>query len=214
MAKCLIFCAGGFHGLLEPVRQDDYLIAADGGLRHLETLGLRPHSILGDFDSLGHVPEGATVFPVEKDDTDAMLAVRQGLRLGYREFLLYGGMEGPRLDHTVANLQTLAFLADHGAVGFLTGEHQTAAVIRSGELRFPSTTPGTLSVFCLGPDAKGVDLVGLKYPLEGGSLTAGFPLGVSNQTLGGPATVRVAEGRLLVIWDRALGLPEVNDADL
>ena len=195
MAKCLIFCAGGFHGLLEPVRQDDYLIAADGGLRHLEALGLRPHSILGDFDSLGHVPEGATVFPVEKDDTDAMLAVRQGLRLGYREFLLYGGMEGPRLDHTVANLQT-------------------AAVIRSGELHFPSTTPGTLSVFCLGPDAKGVDLVGLKYPLEDGSLTAGFPLGVSNQTLGGPATVRVAEGRLLVIWDRALGLPEVNDADL
>ncbi|MBQ2382754.1 MAG: thiamine diphosphokinase, partial [Oscillospiraceae bacterium] len=150
MAKCLIFCAGGFHGLLEPVRQDDYLIAADGGLRHLETLGLRPHSILGDFDSLGHVPEGATVFPVEKDDTDAMLAARRGLSLGCREFLFYGSLDGPRLDHTVANFQTLAFLADHGAMGFLTGEHQTAAVIRSGELHFPSTTPGTLSVFCLG----------------------------------------------------------------
>ena len=215
MGKCLIFCAGAFHGLLAPVRQDDHLIAADGGLRHLETLGLRPHSILGDFDSLGYVPEGAEVFPVEKDDTDAMLAVRQGLRLGHREFMLYGAMDGPRLDHTVANLQTLSFLADHGAVGFLPGEHQTATVIRNGSLTFPAAGSGTVSVFCLGRDAEGVDLIGLKYPLQGGTLTAGFPLGVSNHTIMGcPATVRVAHGSLLVIWDRALGLPEVAYADL
>lgn len=214
MSRCVIFCAGQFHGLSAPIREDDFLIAADGGLQHLEALGLRPHSILGDFDSLGYVPEGAEVFPVEKDDTDAMLAVRQGLRLGHGSFILYGGMEGPRLDHTIANLQTLGFLADHGAVGFLPGEHQTATVIRNGELTFPAAAPGTVSVFCLGPDARGVDLIGLKYPLEGGTLTAGFPLGVSNRTLGGPATIRVAHGSLLVIWDRGLGLPEVSYADL
>lgn len=214
MGRCLIFCAGAFHGLVGPVREDDYLIAADGGLRHLQALGLTPQLVLGDFDSLGYMPEGATVFPVEKDDTDAMLAVRRGLALGHQQFLLYGGMEGPRLDHTIANLQTLLFLAEHGAVGHLVGQHQIATVIRNGDLSFPAEAQGIVSVFCLGADARGVTLRGLQYPLEKGTLTAGFPLGVSNHFTGEAAAIRVENGSLLVIFDRCNGFPEVTYADL
>lgn len=83
MKTCVIFCAGGFEKLAEPIGAKDYVLAADGGLVHLETLGIKPHGIIGDFDSLGYVPAGAQVFPVEKDDTDSMLAVRKGLELGY-----------------------------------------------------------------------------------------------------------------------------------
>ena len=72
MGKCLIFCAAEFDRLLEQVAEDDFILAADGGLTHVEKLGLVPNGILGDFDSLGYVPKGSTVFPVEKDDTDAM----------------------------------------------------------------------------------------------------------------------------------------------
>ena len=115
MGACVIFCAAEFDALARPLGPEDYLIAADGGLRHTQALGLTPNAVLGDFDSLGFTPEGASVFPVEKDDTDSMLAVRRGLELGYREFLLYGSLDGPRLDHTVANFQTLQFLADRGA---------------------------------------------------------------------------------------------------
>ena len=107
MGNCIIFCAGGFDGLLEAPTDNDYIIAADGGYRHAQALGITPHAILGDFDSLGFVPEEAEVFPVEKDDTDAMLAVRHGLEKGCKTFYIYGGMEGDRADHTVANLQTL-----------------------------------------------------------------------------------------------------------
>ena len=115
MGKCIIFCAADFHGLAAPLANDDFIIAADGGLNHTNALGLSPNGILGDFDSLGYTPAGGEVHPVEKDDTDAMLAVRRGLALGCREFVLYGGMDGPRLDHTIANLQTLCFLAWRGA---------------------------------------------------------------------------------------------------
>ena len=107
MGKCIIFCAAEFHGLIAPLSSDDYIIAADGGLAHVENASITPNAILGDFDSLGYTPTGSTVFPVEKDDTDAMLAVRKGLELGYQEFYLYGSLDGPRLDHTVANFQTL-----------------------------------------------------------------------------------------------------------
>ena len=115
MGKCIIFCAAAFDRLAQPIEAEDFVLAADGGLRHTEKLGLSPNEILGDFDSLGFTPRGANVFPVEKDDTDAMLAVRRGLSLGYREFVLYGTLDGPRLDHTIANFQTLQFLADRAA---------------------------------------------------------------------------------------------------
>jgi len=202
MGKCLIFCAGGFAGLLEPVATDDYTIAADGGLVHTEGLGLTPNGILGDFDSLGYVPTGSTVFPVEKDDTDAMLAVKKGLELGCKEFLLYGSLDGPRLDHTVANFQTLQYLADHGATGALVGKAQIVTLVKNGKLTLPTRTEGIVSVFCIGADARGVTIKGLKYALENGTLTAGFPLGVSNHFISREAEISVEDGSLLVIYDR------------
>ncbi len=208
MGACVIFCAAGFDGLARELGADDCVIAADGGLRHTRQLGIVPDVILGDFDSLGYTPQGANVFPVEKDDTDAMLAVRRGLALGCREFLLYGSMDGPRLDHTLANFQTLQFLADRDAAGYLVGETYLATVVKNGSLRFPAGREGTVSVFCLGPDARGVTLEGLYYPLEDAVLSAGFPLGVSNHFTEEAAQITVKDGSLLVLWDRSNGFPQ------
>ena len=208
MGNCIIFCAADFDSLVQPLEPGDYVIAADGGLAHVQRLGILPDEILGDFDSLGYTPEGANVFPMEKDDTDAMLAVRRGLSLGFRGFLLYGSLDGPRLDHTVANFQTLQYLADRDAWGCLAGRDCLVTVVKNGSLRFPEGCSGTLSVFCLGPDARGVTLEGVYYPLEKGTLTPGFPLGVSNHFTGRAARITVEEGSLLVLWDRKNGLPE------
>ena len=208
MGTCIIFCAAEFDRLLKPIGPEDLVIAADGGLKHTEAISIKPDIILGDFDSLGYTPEGANVFPVEKDDTDAMLAARQGLQLGFRDFVFYGALDGPRLDHTVANFQTLQFLADHGAAGYLVGEKYLVTVVKDGSLFFPKGAKGILSVFCMGPDARGVTLKNLKYPLERGTLTAGFPLGVSNHFTGQEANLSVEKGSLLVLWDRENGFPD------
>ena len=208
MKKCLIFCAAEFDRLAEAVEGGDYILAADGGLRHLNKLNITPHGIIGDFDSLGYVPEGAQVFPVEKDDTDAMLAARKGLELGYREFLFYGALDGPRLDHTISNFQTLQFLADHGAKGYLIGRDYIVTVIKEETVEFPAEAEGILSLFCLGPDAEGITLENLHYPLENGRLTSGFPLGVSNHFVGKSAKIIVKKGSLLALWDRKNGFPK------
>jgi len=208
MGTCIIFCAAEFDQLAAPIREDDFLLAADGGLRHFQKLSAQPDEILGDFDSLGYVPQDARVFPVEKDDTDAMLAARRGLALGYRSFLIYGGLDGVRLDHTVANFQTLQFLADHGATGYLVGKDYIVTVVREETVRFPASAEGILSLFCLGPDARGVTLKGLQYPMENGCFTSGFPLGVSNHFTGEEAEVTVARGSILAMWDRKNGFPE------
>lgn len=207
MGKCIIICAAGFDGFLEPPGAGDFILAADGGYAHCKAFGVTPNEVLGDFDSLQYVPQDATVFPVEKDDTDSMLAVRRGLQLGYRDFLLYGSLDGTRLDHTVANFQTLQFLADRGATGYLVGKDYVVTVVKNGVLRFSGEAGGILSVFCMGADAHGVTLRGLQYPLTDGTLTAGFPLGVSNHFTGKAAEISVTEGSLLVLWDRKNGLP-------
>ena len=207
MKRCVIFCAAGFDSLAVPIDKDDLVIAADGGLQHTQALGITPDVILGDFDSLGYVPAGANVFPVEKDDTDAMLAVRHGLAAGCGEFLLYGSLDGKRLDHTVANFQTLQFLADNGALGYLIGQDYMVTVVKNSAVSFPPESDGILSVFCLGSDAEGVTIRGAQYSLIDGRLTAGFPLGVSNHFVGEKVTVSVKNGSLLLMWDRKNGLP-------
>ena len=205
MKTCIIFCAAGFDGLLSPIPADALVIAADGGLRHTQALGLAPDIILGDFDSLGYIPADSRVYPVEKDDTDAMLAVRVGLEQGCDSFLFYGAMDGPRLDHTIANFQTLGWLATHGARGWLIGRDYIATVLSAESIEFSGEASGIFSAFCLGGSAE-VTIDGLHYPLDRGRLTPDFPLGVSNHFVGKPARITVHEGQVLALWDRINGL--------
>ena len=115
-------------------------------------------------------------------------------------------MEGPRLDHTVANFQTLQFLADRGAKGFLVGKDSIVTVLKNGSMTLPALSEGIVSVFCMGGDARGVTVRGLQYGLEMGTLCAGFPLGVSNHFVGTEAQISVEDGSLLIFLPREAGL--------
>lgn len=201
-AICFIVGAGAAPPDLQiPLRPDDLLIAADGGLPAVERMGLCPHLVIGDFDSLGHVPSNSNtvVLPTEKDVTDMHAAIQLGLERGYTRFALYGGTGG-RMDHTLANLQLLDGLARQNCRGFLVGDGTVATAVHNGSLDFPTTMSGYLSVFCSGATAEGVTLRGLKYELSNARLTPDFPLGVSNEFTGSPAHVEVAHGTLLVLW--------------
>ena len=181
------------------------IIAADAGVEHLQRQGITPDWIVGDFDSLGYVPEGGNIVqhPVEKDDTDMLLAVRTGMEQGCRQFVLYGGVGG-RLDHTYANLQTLLWMAQRGLSGCMVCGEELAAVVENGSMAFPGGMKGTVSVFCPDGAAEGVTLRGLYYPLEGASITSAFPIGVSNRFTDEAAEIAVERGRLLVIWQESI----------
>ena len=200
MSICFIVGAGAFSERFAPDAAD-LVIAADGGYEHLSRAGIRVDLLLGDFDSIGQVPSGVPIqrHPIEKDDTDMMLAVKTGLQRGFRSFLLFGGTGG-RPDHTLANLQTLAYLAEQGARGVLVGGGHAITALKDGRLAFDARFQGFLSVFCLGDRAEGVTLRGLKYTLTDATLTCQVPLGASNEFLGTPASVEVARGTLLVVW--------------
>ena len=180
----------------------DYVIAADRGYDSLMAFGVQPDLVVGDFDSLGHTPSHPNVIqlPAEKDDTDMIFALRKGLELGYRRFVLLGGVGG-RVEHTYANLQLLDWLTTQGAQGFLAGEKTAATALRNGELVFPQSMSGYLSVFCNSGSAEGVTLENLKFPLSDHTLSGTFPLGVSNEFTGQSARVAVKSGSLILIWE-------------
>lgn len=203
MKRCFIFAAGTFYGLHERPQEDDFVIAADAGYRTAEKLHIQPQLIVGDFDSAPK-PEGmipCEVYPTEKDDTDTMAAIRRGLAMGCTEFFLYGATGGSRMDHTLANLQALAFLKNHGAQGYLYDDKMVYTVICNETLTIPRTVPnGRVSVFCM-TDSATVSNRGLKYPLNNARLRQDYPMGVSNQIVEQPASVSVKDGMLLVGWE-------------
>lgn len=201
--RCFIFAAGTFYGLRERPAPGDFVIAADAGYKTCLREGITPDLLLGDFDSMEQPSDFANIHrsPVEKDDTDTMLAVKTGLDRGCTEFYLYGGTGGRRLDHTLANLQTLLYLRRHGARGWLYGDDFVWTAIEDEALTIRREVEwGLLSVFCLGDRAEGVDETGCQYPLSGAVLTPAFPLGVSNHILEERAEVAVRQGALLVGW--------------
>ena len=203
MGVCYIVGAGSFYGLHTRPGPGDLVIAADGGYAYCQEAGVTPDLVIGDFDSLGEAPAGENVvrLPVEKDDTDTLAAIRLGLDRGFRDFRFYGSTGGDRPEHTLANLQCLLFLAEHGASGYLYDRASVVTAVKNGALTFPAGCRGNLSVFTISGPARGVTLRGLKYGLEDGVLTPDLPLGVSNSFTGTAAEISVCDGTLLVWYD-------------
>lgn len=199
---CAVFC-GGDPVSKDTVRQDlkreDLRIAADSGCKLMKNLGITPHLIIGDFDSSERPTEGNVLsFPVEKDDTDLMLAVREGLSRGANRFLIYSATGG-RLDHTIAALQTLAFLNDHKAFGVLISDTERVELLYPGSHKIKPVKGFSLSLLAYSNSVTDLTITGAKYSCHGITIDNAFPLGVSNEFLDSDVSVSFASGILLCI---------------
>ena len=208
--RCFIAGAGEYSGNVTPGK-GDYVIAADGGYAELVVHGIAPDLVVGDFDSLGSSPKHPNVLqcPAEKDDTDIMIAIKQGFIKGCDTFVIDGGLGG-RLDHTFANFQLLAYISKNGARGYLLGRDITITAVTNGSISFLPGAAGRVSVFSIGGKAAGLTLTGLKYPLYDATLTDDYPLGVSNEFTGVHASVTVRCGTLLVMWTGGLDALDIS----
>ena len=180
----------------------DSVLAVDGGYDHLEAVGVQPDLVIGDFDSLGYIPDTVPTktFPVRKDATDIELALQYAADMGYKRLVVYGCLGG-RIDLTLAVIQLLGQYARRGVEVFAVGEGVVAtALAGSAELRFRANAAGVVSVFALSDEASGVCEEGLSYTLSDALLRNDAPLGVSNEFVGQPVRIAVEEGVLLVIF--------------
>lgn len=200
---CYIVGAGVNFGLDFLPTAEDLVIAADGGLTALQQADICPDLVIGDFDSLGHVPVGkdVVVLPKVKDVTDTWAAVEQGKERGHTRFFLYG-CTGGRFDHTLANIQTAANSAAQGLECRIFDQNQVITALSGKSLFFPSSQTGFLSLFAHSDRCTGVTLRGLRYELEQAELTNRFPLGISNEFLGKPSSVTVDKGICILVYER------------
>lgn len=208
--KCIVIGAGDLTVGQVSVGEEDLVIAVDGGINYCGVLNIEPDILIGDFDSVNEnqrqailqmkeeAPERVVVLKPEKDDTDMLAALRLGLEKGYDYFLIYGGCGG-RMEHTLANIQCLLFLKNKGAVGYLMDGSGMVFVMKNEEVKLRDNLEGYFSLFCLGKEAKGVSIKGMKYELTDYMMTNDFPIGVSNEFIGKEATISVEEGELLGI---------------
>ena len=201
--RCVVISGGDFSPV-SGIRPDDFVIACDRGYVYCERLGLRPDLIISDFDSYsGPVDSEIPLnrFVSEKDDTDTMLAVRYAVEHGFHELLLCCALGG-RLDHLIANLQSLVFAQKHGLPAILLSEDTEIRTLAGGALRIPRREDRSLSVFALDGPCRGVCITGAKYPLANAELLPSFPLGVSNTWAGEEAVISVEEGILLIVLSK------------
>lgn len=211
MKECVIFGAGTeFPKNIRLPENEMLLIAADGGLKKLDELGIVPDRIIGDLDSLEKKPESGnfTLLPHVKDTTDTFEAVKLGLDEGCTVFRIYGGTGG-RLDHTLANIQLAAQLSQSGRKAFIYGSGYIITAVTDGCIHLDKQDSGFVSVFAHSNECTGVTIRGLFYETENAVLRNDFALGVSNEFIGKAAEISVGSGTLIVYYETG----EQNEKD-
>ncbi len=204
--KCYIFAGSPDTKCTDMIFDDDrYVICADGGYALAKKLRIQPDVIIGDFDTYTKkLPESCEIirYPIEKDDTDTMLAVKLALERGYKYIVICGGIGG-RIDHTIANIQTLRYILKHEASGELAGDGNHIIMQQGPSVRVYSRMKGYyFSVFSYTNECTGVNLTGFKYPLKNGVIKNNFPIGVSNVVTGKSGVVSLDKGILLITYSK------------
>ncbi len=219
-ARCVIVGGAGINDYDSArgyLRDDDFVIYCDSGLKHMEGLGAAPSLLVGDWDS--HKDPGMDVetitLPVAKDDTDTVYAMREGVKRGFRDFLLLGVM-GARLDHTLVNVYILTALENRGCRGIIVDDYSEMELIasrtdaaRSAEITahdsaeeneiYESAAAGAIragvaevddryaffSLVAIEGAARGVTIRNAKFEISGASIGPEYQYATSNEVLPG-----------------------------
>lgn len=215
---CFLYGAGEYYNFT-PIMpsDDDYIIAVDGGYNYIKQSGMHAGLLIGDFDSVTSAnditdyPGEIMEYPPAKDYTDMQLGISEGMKRGYTSYVLYGA-SGGRIDHSIANIQLLAWLSSQGMHGYIIGNNQVLTSI-TDSVFLGSSTPSEdrcldlfapvagryISVFSHSDTCEGVTITGLGYNTEHITLTNRYPLGVSNNFTGTDYSISVEHGTLIIV---------------
>ena len=196
--RCVIVGSMNVDSRIQEYIDDSFLIAADGGLLNMEKNKITPALIIGDFDSLGFEPTGDNVIkhPVRKDDTDMMLAVKKAIDLGCQEIVIFGGCGG-RLDHTLANINTMVYALENG-VNISTLDSENDLYITDSILKISHKDKDIFSLFAVEEKAI-VDIEGAEYSGSDIVISNDTTLGVSNSFVEEEVRINVVDGTVLIV---------------
>ena len=207
--RIIIFANGDLPDLEKAralLREDDFIIAADGGTYHALALGLTPNIIIGDLDSLpanfevSKFNNEIVLYPKDKNETDLELAIQHAITLDPEQVIILAALGG-RLDQTLGNIAlissverlTLNIRLDDGIEEVFFCREQVQVNGANGD---------TISLIPWQGEVTGVVTTGLKWPLQNETLYPQKTRGISNEMTGDTATIQINPGLLLVIHRR------------
>lgn len=208
MKTALIISGGEFCQIPAEIEYE-YVIACDKGAFYARMLKITPDIIMGDFDSFeGDIHKEfenihIETFPVMKDDTDTMLAIKHAFKMGFEHIVIACALGG-QMDHTIANLQSLAYIAGNGGVGEIISDREHITTLAACEQATNSITVSrrggfSLSLFSLTDKCDGLSIKGAKYNADNITLTNTFPLGHGNSFVEDTVEISIQSGILLIV---------------
>lgn len=203
MSRCVIVGAGEikcYNKVREIIKDDDFIISADGGYEHLKNVAITPNLAIGDFDSLKYTPDDTEtmVLNKEKDVTDTFFATELAIKKGFTN-IVYLGMLGGRLDHTLANIQTLNYLLDNNVTGHIYSSDTYITAIRNSSITLLPQKNKYFSIFSMGDVSEGVFIKNAKYKLDNYTLKNNYPIGVSNEFTDETTYIEVKKGTIILV---------------
>lgn len=203
MRRCIIIGGGDCTAsiLKSNINSDDFVICADGGYNIAQECGLVPDLLIGDFDSINFLPKNieTITLPVEKDVTDSVAAFNEGVKAGFKSFLLLGGTGG-RFEHTFANISLMAKASKNNVDFTMIDDKHIFRSITDSNIRITQKDNQQISVFAYGDMAYGVNLKGLYYPLSDYTLDPfDCALSTSNHIVDEFCEVSVKDGTLVIV---------------
>ena len=200
--RCIIVGGGdcSVDILKSNINCNDYVICADSGFDIIFEAGIIPDLLIGDFDSIRKIPNGfeKIFLPVEKDVTDCEAAYLEGVKRGYKDFLILGGTGG-RFEHTYANVSVMARASKEGNSFSIIDERHIFRAITNSSLQISFSPNKQISVFAYGEKAYGVCEKGFHYPLDNYTLDPYLPIGISNDIIADYGEISVENGTLIII---------------
>ena len=193
----------------------EYKIAVDRGLEFFYKEGIMPTHIMGDFDSVdpGIIEYYKTEqqvpireFNPVKDASDTEIGLRFALELGVDEIWLLGAT-GTRLDHVMANIQTLKIALDAGVKAYILDANNRISLRKEEIVLEKQNRFGKyFSIFPLGGNVEDVSIKGAKYPLEHYQLCPYDSRCVSNEFLEENVIISFSEGIIILMETKDAGI--------
>ena len=211
MQRIIIFANGEIPDLNKArrlLRSGDYIICADGGIRHALALDIQPDLIIGDMDSAekGQLEQlqkdGASMelYPRDKNETDLELAIDRAIELGPKEIVIIAAVGG-RLDQTLANITLLS--DTHPSLDIRLDDGVEEIFFCRDQVEIHGSSGDIVSLIPWGGPVHGIQTQGLRWPLNDDTLYPEKTRGISNEMTGAAANVRIGLGLLLVVHRRS-----------
>ena len=194
-----------YEKLISTLNKSDYIICADGGIRHLRAIDKSPDIVLGDLDSVGdedlkYIKRKnikTEKFPPIKDKTDTDLALDFLIEMGCSE-IYFLGATGDRIDHTLANIFLLDSLLEKGIRGIILDDKNDIYLL-DDKLKLFGEENSFISIIPISQSGVEISISGCFYNLDRVSIPFGSTQGISNEIVEEFANILIHKGKAIII---------------